>query len=203
MPTTFQNMRDLVVANTKRPELTTLTDNAIRMATLRAHGVDFFPRDRASFVATYTVPSGVQLFVDILNVFTTAPLLRTPDCLIGQDATTLLPVEILEYIEDYKGFWDNDNQLRTSVFTQMGENLRARFASPTGRVEVHYYKNPDTAVATYSSWIANLHPEELAMWAAGIVWARAGFLDQSRVVKDEHVTPFIDFLITSYLSSKV
>lgn len=203
MPTTFQDMRDAVIAKTKRPEQVALTDSAIRMATVRAHSVDFFPRDLASFVATYAVPSGVQTFVDITDIYTTAPLLRTPNYMIGEDASSFQPNEILEYIAEVKEFWDNDNQIRTSVFTQMGENLRVRFAGPTGRAAVYYYKLPDTSEATYSSWIANAHKDELAFWAAGIVWARSGFMEQARLTKEEHVNPFKDFLVTSYLSSKV
>jgi len=201
--TTFLQMRELVIANTKRPELVALTDNAIKMATVRAHSVDFFPRDLASYSKTYTVPGGLQLFVDLTGMYTDAPQMRTPHYIMGEDATTFQPVEILEHVTDFKEFWDVDNQLRTSVFTQMGESLRARFANPTGRATVFYYKNPITTPDGYSSWIADRHAEELAMWAAGIVWARSGFMDQARVVRDEHVTPFKEFLVESYLSSKV
>lgn len=203
MATTFQDMRDAVIANTKRPELVTLTDNAIRMATIRAHSVDFFPRDLTSFVALYSVPTALQLFVDIADLYTSAPFLRTPKNIMGEDLATLQPVEILEYVTELKDFWDNDKQLRTSVFTQMGDTLRARFAGPTGRATVYYYRMPDTTLESYSSWIANAHKEELAMWAAGIVWARSGFMEQARTVKEEHVNPFKDFLVASYLSSKV
>lgn len=202
--TTFADMRARVIENTKRPELVALTDNAIRMATIRAHAVDFFPRDLASFVVNYTVPQGLQLFVDIASIYTIAPLLRTPDYLMGEDAVSFQPVEILEHVTSLKDFWDNQTkEMRTSVFTQMGESFRARFANPTGRATCYYYKNPDTTVETYASWIADRHSEELAMWAAGIVWARSGFMDQARVVKEEHVNPFRDFLVESYLSSKV
>jgi len=203
MPTTFQNMRDAVIAKTKRPELVAVTDSAIRMATLRAHGVDFFPRDLSSFVATYTVPSGLQIFVDIPNIYTSAPLLRTLNYMVGEDAVSLQPVEILEHKNELKDFWDVDSQLLTSVFTQLGENIRARFGNPTGRATVYYYRNPDIAELTYSSWIADMHIDELAQWAAGIVWSRTGFLEQASDTQKQHVMPFKDYLVTSYLSSKV
>lgn len=201
--TTFAEMRTKVIDLTKRPELVALTDYAIRMATLRAHAVDFFPRDQASTVFTYTIPSGNTLFVDITNLYTVAPLFRTADFLQGEDSVTLNPAENLEYVSDYKDFYDEYNVLRSSVFTQMGENIRARFIGATGRARLFYYKNPDVAVATYASWIANLHSDELAMWAAGIIWQRTGFQEQASTVSRETIPQFKDILITSYLSSKV
>lgn len=201
--TTFQNMRDRVIEYTKRPELTALTDNAIKMATLRAHQVDFFPRDQQNQVLTYIIPTGNQLFVDIPTIFTTIPLLRTPDFMQSEDLITLQPTENLEHVTEFKNFYDEYNVLKSSVFTQMGEALRARFAGATGRARLFYYKNPDVAVATYASWIADLHQEELAMWAAGIIWARSGFQEQAQITQRDYVLPFKELLITSYLSSKV
>lgn len=200
--TTFAEMRTKVIDLTKRPELVSLTDYAIRMATLRAHHTDFFPRDQANALFTYTVPSGDVLFVDIADLYTVAPLFRTADFMQGEDTGTLQPNENLEYVADYKNFYNEYNELQSSVFTQMGENLRVRFLAPTGRVRLFYYKNPDIAVSTYSSWIANLHSDELAMWAAGIIWQRSGFQEQASSVARETIPQFKDLLITSYLTSK-
>jgi len=224
MPTTFQNMRDSVISLTKRPELVSVTDMAIRMATIRAHHTDFFPRDQANLVLpVFTIPQGNTLFVDFATIFTTVARLRTPDFLQGEDITTLNPVENLEFVADFKNFWDESatsqqwqiptdgrdvfgltpNTLRNSVFTLMGDTLRARFMQPTGRARLFYYTNPDTAIATYASWIADTYPDELAKWAAGIVWARSGFTEQAQLTQRDDVMPFKELLVASHLSSKV
>lgn len=202
MATTFPDMREAVISWTKRPELIALTDAAIKLATLRAHHVDFFPRDQANVVKIYTLPVGNQLFVDITDIYTDAPLLRTPDWMQSEDTTTLLPTENLKFLSSYKEFWDVDQTLQTSVFTQMGETLRVSFAGASGRVRLFYYKNPDTGVESYSSWVANMHKDELAHWAAGIVWARSGFTDMAKQAYAS-VQDFKSLLVESYLTSKV
>jgi len=201
MPVTFAEMRTAVNDITNRPELTSITDMAIRLATLRAHSVDFFPRDRTSHVFSY-VPVTDSSFVDIPNIYTAAPLLRTPDFLQSEDVLTYAATENLDYIPSVQDFWDEDNIRRYSVFTQVGETLKCSFASATGRARLWFYKNPDVSTATYSSWIADLHKDELAFWAAGIVWQRTGLLEQAQGAQQQ-ILAFKDLLVTLYLSSKV
>lgn len=201
--TTFQDMRDAVVVLTKRPELATLTDTAIRVATLRAHQVDFFQRDYASLPLTYTVPTGNVQFVDIPDLYTSAPLFRTPEFLQGLDSTTLVPCENLEYVNSYKDFWDEYNELKSSAFTQMGDTLKVRFAAATGKATLYYYKNPDVATATYSSWIADTYKEDLSQWAAAIVWNRTGFQEIGQTTMQQQVVPFQSLLVESHLTRKI
>jgi hypothetical protein len=200
--TTFAEMQAEVIANTKRPELVTLTDSAIKMATLRAHHVDFFPRDSANALLTYTVPVGNEFFTDIPDIFTLVPQLRTSAWAQGEDTTTFVPNENLEYVVEYKNFWDEYNELRSSVFTLMGETMRMRFLAPTGRARLYYYKNPIVTSGGYSSWIADLHKEELAKWAAAIVWQRSGFQEIAASMQAT-VNDLKSLLVESYLSSKV
>lgn len=199
--TTFAEMQAAVIEKTKRPELTDLTSSAIRMATTRAHQVDFFRRDQALGTLNYTVDTS-QIFVDIANVFNTLTRLRQFDFVQCIDLTTLQPSENLEF-RDFKDFWNGDNELRQSVFTLIGSTLRVHPQVQTGRFSVVYYQNPDVATATYSSWIADSHMDELAFWAAGIVWARTGNTEQARIAQTLHVEPFKEMLITSYLTAKV
>lgn len=199
--TTFAEMQALVIEQTKRPELTGVTDSAIRLATLRAHHVDFFSRDQTSQLLTWT-PASADLFTDFATIYSTVTRLRTPDFLQAEDVVSpYYPTENLEYVTSFKEFWNEFNEVRTSVFTLIGETLRVKFAVATGRARLFYFRNPDTASATYSSWIADNHPDELAKWAAGIVWARSGFAEQARMVQQD-IVDFKSLLVTSYLSSK-
>lgn len=201
MPVTFADMQSAVHDLTKRPELVAVTNLAIRTATLRAHAVDFFPRDRASFVFTYTPPTSTA-FVDISGIYTSIPLLRTAEFLQSEDTLSLAATENLEYIQSVEQFWDKDNVRRYSVFTQIGDALRCSFAGATGRARLWYYVNPNVSSNSYNSWIADLYKDELAYWAAGIVWARSGFQEQAQQTQ-MHVTAFKDLLISSHLAAVV
>lgn len=201
--TTFAEMQQRVIGLTKRPELVAVTDLAIRTATLRAHQVDYFPQDQASIAANYTLPVDNQIFVEVTGLQTLIPLLRNFSWMQGEDLLTGIPVENFEYVEDYKNFWDEYKELKNSVFTRFGDTIRARAISPTGRFRLYYYVNPNVQAATYNSWIANLYPDELAMWAAGIVWARSGNMEQAKSTYELHVTPFKDILLSSHLTGKI
>lgn len=201
--TDFVEMQTQVNIYTKRPELVTLTDSAIRMATLRAHQVDFFSRDQTNIPMTYVPATSNQIFVDEPNIYTLTSFLRTPDILQVLDTTTLIPVEMLEFVTDYKNFWDNEGCLKPSVYTLLGNTLRFRSLSNTGKLRFYYYQNPVVTSAAYNSWIADLYKEELAMWAAAIVWMRSGFQEIAQQVQINHIEPFKAMLVESHLISKV
>jgi hypothetical protein len=85
----------------------------------------------------------------------------------------------------------------------IGDTLRVYPASATGRMSAYYYKNPVTTEAGYSSWIANEYPDELAMWAAAIVFARTGFAEMAQDFQRTHVLPFKELLVSSHLLATV
>ena len=55
----------------------------------------------------------------------------------------------------------------------------------------------------FSSWIADNYPDELAMWAAAIVFARTGFAEMAADFQRTHVQPFKELLIASHLLANV
>lgn len=198
---TFAEIEALVLEQTRRPEIPGITRAAIKSATLRAHHVDFFPRDKAEGDLVYTPVSGATYY-DVMNVSTVLPRLRAPNFVLCLDSATFTPVEKLEY-RDSDDLWDNDGQRRTSVYTLLGDTLRAYPLIATGRLQVNYFRNPIVAQLTYASWIADTYPEEIAMWSAGIVWARTGFTEMAKDTQDNHVKPFKELLIASHLFGNV
>ena len=199
--TTFTEMEALVVGQTRRPEVSAVTQAAIRTATLRAHHIDFFARDLATGSLTYT-PSSSARFYDFTDVSTTLARLRAFQLMQCIDTTTLVPTENLEYRE-LDDLYDSDNTLRTSMYTMIGDTLRVYPVSATGRLATYYYRNPVTSESGYSSWIADLYPDELAMWAAAIVFARTGFAEMANDFQKTHVAPFKELLVSSHLLATV
>ena len=198
--TTLSEMQELVVAQTRRPEISSITDAAIRTATLRAHHTDFFPRDLASYQLSYAPSSSV--FYDFTNVSNTIARLRSFKHIQSTDAVTGSPTEQLEY-RDADDLYDSDGNRRGSVYTLLGDTLRIYPSSVTGVATAFYYANPNLAGLQYSSWIADTYPDEVAMWAAAIVFARTGFAELANQMSEQHIKPFKDLLVSSHLLGTV
>lgn len=198
--TTYAEMEALVVAQTRRPEIAAITQAAVRTATLRAHHTDFFERDLAKGTLSYT-PSLTSVSYDIPDVSTTLARMRNIQLVTGLDASNR-PVEELEYRAN-DDVYDSDNTLRQSVYTRIGDTLRVYPQQATGSLEVLFFQNPATASLTYSSWIADTYPDELALWAAAIVWARTGFLEMAATTDRDHIKPFKEMLLASHLLGNV
>ena len=195
--TTFAEMEALVIGQTRRPEVAAITQAAIRTATLRAHHVDFFRRDLASSLLSYT-PSSSAIYYDVASISTVLPRLRAMQLLQSVDEVYSQPTEELEYRE-LQDLYDSDNNLRPSIYTLVGDTLRVYPASVTGKFMAYFYQNPVTTSIGYNSWIANDYPDELAMWAAAIVFARTGFAEMASDFQKTHIQPFKEMLLGSHL----
>lgn len=195
--TTFAEMEALVVGQTRRPEVPAITQAAVRTATLRAHHTDFFPRDLTLGQLDYA-PSSISYSYDFPNLQSLFPRLRAIQLLQSVDPIALVPVEELEF-RDIDDLYTAEGEMRMHVYTRIGDTLRVYPSAPTGKFSVYYHRNPITQTSTYSSWIADEYPDELAMWAAAIVWARTGYTDMAADAQKTHVQPFKELLIASHL----
>ena len=199
--TTFAELETLVVGQTRRPEVPAITQAAIRTAVLRAHHVDFFPRDLATSTLSYTPISGAEYY-DFPDVSTTLGRLRSFQTIRGMEVATGAVVENLEYRE-LQDIYDSDNVRRTSFYTLIGDTLRIYPVVATGRFDVFFYRNPDTSSATFNSWVANTYPDDIAQWAAAIVFARTGFAEMAAEFNKNQVQPFKEILIAAHLLGTV
>lgn len=198
--TTFAELETLTIEQTRRPEIPTITQAAIRTAVLRAHHVDFFPRDLSSTIISYT-PADSE-FYDIENVSSAIPRLRSIKTVQSIEAATVRPTEQLEFRES-DDLYDAAGDRRRSIYTLLGDTLRIYPDSQTGRIAAYAYLNPVTASATFNSWIANMYPDDIAAWASAIVFARTGFADMARQVAEDQVVPFKKMLVASHLLGNV
>lgn len=199
---TFAEIETLVVDITRRPEIPQITKLAVRDATLRAHHTNFFPADLRTNTVTYTVPGGQVMTVDIPDVSTQLIRQRGIRTIQGVDTVTLAPVERFSYRE-YDKLYNDCGQLDYSVYTLIGDTLRIVPSQPTGQLAVYYYQNPVLTEGQYKSWIADLYPDQVAQWAAGIVSARTGFTDIANGIYEEHVKPFKELLVASHFLVEV
>lgn len=199
--TTFADIEALVLAQTKRPDISAITSGAIRTATLRAHHVDFFPRDLNEGVLTYT-PSSTATSYSFSNLSSMLPRLRSLKFIQGVEIATASPVEKLEY-RDADDLYDSDGNRRLSIYTMVGDTLRIFPQLATGSATAFYYRNPNVNGLEYSSWIADTYPDELSQWAAAVVFARTGFTEMASEFQRIYVQPFKEILIDSHLLGNV
>jgi len=198
--TTLTDMIDLTIQQTRRPEIQDITTAAVRTATLRAHHVDFFPRDLTQGILSY-VPSGAA-FYDFPTLSASLLRLRSIKHCQSLDSVTSAPVEQLEYREQ-DDLFDSDGNRRPHIYSLIGDTLRIYPTAATGSLSVYYYQNPNTAGLQYSSWIADTYPDELAAWAAAVVFARTGFAEMANQMIELHVNPFRSMLVESHLLGNV
>jgi hypothetical protein len=197
----FAELETLVVAQTRRPEIPDVTRAAVKSAVLRAHHVDFFPRDLAIGALTYPVSQGA-IYYDVPNLSTLLPRLRALKFLEGLDNVTFQVVEKLEWRET-DDIYTPEGCRRSSAYNLIGDTLRVYPQVATGRLAPYYYTNPVVASVGFNSWLADTYPDEVAMWAAGIVFARTGFAEMARDLQETHVKPFKELLISSHLLGTV
>ena len=193
--TTIVELRDLTIELTKRPELVSLTESAVRTATLRAHHTDFFRRDLKVANFSYTLTG--CCFYDFPDISTVCERLRTLKN-VYTITTTGLQTEQLDYRES-DDLYDADGILRPYIYTLVGDTLRIFPVNATGALSVYYFQNPNVAAGAYSSWIADTYPDDLAGWAAAIVMSRTGFLELADRYQEQYVKPLKQQLIASHL----
>ena len=158
---TLESVVAKAIEQHRRPELAAMTASAVRTATLRAHHTDFFPRDKAEHLLTYT-PANSPVY-SVPNLSTVLTRMRAVKNLQGLDAVSNLPVEQFEYRE-LDDLYDLDGCMRTSVYSLVGDTLRFVPQLPTGAAMLYYFQNPalgeaDSA-APYASWIADMYEKE-------------------------------------------
>lgn len=198
--TTFAELRTLVGQRTGRPELASLINTAIRTATVRAHHTDFFWQDGFRAFVDYTPETGAS-FADLANFRSDLPLFRAMKFVYCVNLTNNAPVEKLEY-RTIGDEYDHEGRLRSSVYVMHG-GLRIYPQVFTGRVQLIGYNNPNVGLDTYSSWIADLYPDEVAAWASGIVFQRSGAMEQAQVIQRDSVIPFKEMLVETHQLGEV
>lgn len=198
----LNTIESLVVSDyTRRPEIPAVTRAAIRTAVLRAHHVDFFPRDLTQYGLTY-IPLSTAISYDIASLSTIVARLRTIKNIVGTDQATGRPAENFEFRET-DDIYDSDGQRRPSIYTLLGDTLRIYPQAATGSLQLYYYQNPAFVGDIVSSWIADTYIDEIAAWAAAIVFARTGFSEQAERINATNIQPFKESLLSSHLLGNV
>lgn len=177
---TFAEMLAEVYILTNRPDLVEESKLAIRSATLRAHGCDFFPKDLYETGISWSTPAYLQS----LEYRTLIPRWRAFKYLRKYDATSEKPMGFFEYIVPELVLDDYAIQ-REDVCYLAGESLEIRSSTQDEHMLVGCYLHPVIVEASYSSWIALDNPYAIVYQAAAKVLNAIGFDEQAQRFEGE------------------
>lgn len=175
---TFAELVSDVMTLTNRPYLVDETKLAVRMATLKAHQSDYYPKDIFETGISWTEPA----FIQSIEYRTLIPRWRAFKYLRkysnGAPAgffNILTPEETLD------GYGIN----RENICYLAGEMLEIRSDTQDTNMILGCYVNPITTENGYSSWIAQDHPWAIVFEAARIVFRNVGSIDESNSMRQE------------------
>jgi hypothetical protein len=199
----YAQLISAVYTLTNRPDLVAETQLALRKATVKAHGADFWKADIA-VVPKYTLPIPV---VDV-----TQPSSRFVINLV--DATNFPNLRKVAYIKEYinpagqvsssisgwdtlianygtsprqrnydecspESVIDDYGTERTNYWYQAGKQVSLRTYTPILYATLGYWAYPNATPAGYNSWIANDFPDLVVEEAASIVFRTIGKAEES------------------------
>lgn len=172
---------------TKRDDLEAETRMAIRAATRNAHLSESYYRD--CVVTQVQLPnSSNQLGLDIPTLF--------PNCRgfsdikpIDQNFNLIMNglnqnerlIEIVELGDIYDPQYGS---LRTNIAYASGSSLVIRSPINCWGYAVSWFKAPQTSRELYDSWIAQMAPDIIEMWAAALVYSADGNDEKARTFLD-------------------
>jgi len=170
---TFAELLTEVYALTKRPDLVDLTTSAVRAATLKLHGSDFFPRDLVETGISFSSAEYLQQidYYSLFSNFRALKYIRKTDS-TGEEQGPFFEVIVPEQVLD--GYGVN----KENVCYVAGQVIQIRSAAPVQYILFGYYAYPNVTPALYSSFIAVTQPFAIVYDAAARVFKTIGDTEQ-------------------------
>lgn len=163
---------------TKRPDLVADTALAVRIATLKAHQSDFYPKDIFETGISWDTPAYIQsiTYRTLIPRWRAFKYLRKyADSLPGAFLKMLTPEQVLD---DYSLNKDD-------IVYLAGEQLEIRSSTQDSNMILGCYINPITSEADFNSWIALDHPYAIVYEAARSIFKQTGWDEQAASIKQE------------------
>lgn len=195
--TTLASLTADVYTLTNRPDLVGVTALAIRAATLKAHGSDYYYKD--------LLETGIQfdnsLAQQSIEYKTLVPRWRALKYIRKYDYTTPpgTPGKFLETITPEQVL-DSYSINRENVCYVAGLELNIRCSEAQQYFLLGYYVHPDVTVAGYSSWIADEAPLTIIMEAAATVFKTIGYDEQAAAYKQSVAEQYAELKLTNIVA---
>jgi hypothetical protein len=182
---TFAELVADVKTITNRPDLDSEIKMAVKVATLKAHQSDFYPKD------LYEV--GIQwnpiAYQQSLDYRTLVPRWRAFKYLRKYDATGETPGAFFTILAPEQ-LLDSYGIDKENVCYLAGEQLEIRSDTEDTYMLLSCYVHPIIEENSYSSWVALDHPYAIVYEAAAAVFKQIGWDEQAAQMKREVAEQF-------------
>lgn len=175
----FSELTNEVILITRRPELQTLIESAVRAATLKAHQKDFYYKDLVETGIQFSTPNVLSSLdpKDLIPRFRKVKYIRewlydpSDTVTFGRGGKKFTAIEPMNAKDRYGYF-------RTDVFYMAGKVIQIRSSTPLSHILFGAYIYPDITPGGYSSWIAEEVPGAIIHEAARQVLMTIGAGEQ-------------------------
>lgn len=177
---TFDELVNAVFELTNRDDLVSVTKQAVKTATLKAHQLEFFSKDIFETGIEFVDASTRHSFdyIDLISNFRAFKYFRRSDGLSDTDSANF--IEILkpeEVLDDY-------NLYKSDIAYVAGRVLEIRAKVAFTKALLGVYVNPIVAEATYSSWVADLYPDAIVNEATRFIFKTIGYDEQATFYRE-------------------
>lgn len=171
---TLTELQQEVYTLTNRPDLVAETLSAVRAATLKLHGIEFFYKDIYETGIVFDVEDYYQQieYKTLIPKWRAAKYLRKTTANFETDGVILTPINIPDMVEDQ--YLIN----RSDLFYVAGAVVQIKSSTKLKYALLGCYVWPDIAVGNYSSWIAAEYPYAIVYEAAATVFKLVGDTEQ-------------------------
>lgn len=178
---TFAELVADVKLITNRPDLDTEIKHAVKVATLKAHHSDFYPKDLYEFAVEWAPVAYFQS----LEYRTLVPRWRAFKFLRKYDPTSTSVLGNFFTLVSPDQSVDNYGLLRDNICYLAGESIEIRSSTEDQYMLVGCYRHPDITESTYSSWVAEDHPFAIEYEAASKIFKTIGWDEQAAQMQRE------------------
>ena len=160
---------------TGRPDQVAETSVAIRKATLKMHSLDFFYRDLQEKIIQFPTTSYKQQYDLGVNLSSYRALKYVRQW-------NVVPTGKERYLESIEpdAIMDSYGKEATNIWYVAGSNLNIKCSELISNLVIGYYKHPDIATSTYSSWIAIEQPFAIIEEACAMIFQSIGHAEMAR-----------------------
>lgn len=191
----FTDLVNEVYSLTNRPDLVNETQSAIRSATLRAHHLDFWPKDlveqytgftEASFYQQLPIQS-IPLFRNIKYIRKYYPNGSDPIIVPGNwyysRGKNLPDGKFFEFLTP-EATLDSYGVNKVDVAYLAGATIQIKSGDSFQYVLMGYYQHPNIVPATYTSWIAIEFPYAIVYDAVCTIFKMIGYDEQYQAMQE-------------------